>query len=297
MPPKTTWTTRLPEAIAEVNASAQPIWWTSHVAALLGLKRTQAVSLMTRFGAERRGRALEISRADLLRGLEQAAADGRRRPRAKGRAAGWLLRVPAAINQLETLPAETPLSTGDLASLLGLSSARAYELARSWGAEVRGRDLCLAASTVLAKLAEVADSEPFGDEIERQRVLRRRLSTAEELRIALEPGHRSVRGLGQLPPGVTVEPGRIEIVAASPKELLSGLVALAEALTHDLGGFAAVQRGWEEAIRPEPPAVGASGGAAIGPASGAEEPEEAGPLVPLPDASGLGAVARRLMKR
>jgi hypothetical protein len=295
MPPKATWMTRVPEAIAEVRASAQPVWWTSHVAALLGLKRTQAVALMSRFGAERRGRALEISRTELLRGLEAAQAAGRVRPQAKGRAPGWLLRVPAAISQLESLPAETPLSTGDLATLLGLSSGRAYELARHWGAGVRGRDLCLPVASVLDRLAEVADSQAFGEEIDRQRALRRRLSTAEDLRIPLEPGHRRVRTLHGLPPGITIEPGRIEIVAESPKELLGNLVALAEALTHDLGAFAAVQRGWEDAVRPPQPARSVP--AISLPSPTEAEAEEQGPLVALPDASGLGAVARRLIRR
>lgn len=296
MPPKATWMSQLPDAIAEVRASAQPIWWTSHVANLLGLKRTRAVALMTRFGAERRGRALEISRTELLRGLEEAAVAGRARPRARGRKVGWLLRVPAAITQLETLPADSPLSTGDLATLLGLSSGRAYELARKWGAEVRGRDFCLPVATVLDRLAELADSQAFGEEIDRQRALRRRLSAAEELRIPLEPGHRGVRALGSLPPGVTVEPGRIEIVAESPKELLAGLVALAEALTNDLGAFAAIQRGWEEAVRP-PQQAASSPAPSVPSPTYLDEPDEQGPLVALPDASGLGAVARRLMRR
>ena len=133
----------------------------------------------------------------------------------------WLLAVPDAIRQLETLDRDL-LTRRDVERLFGVSRARAAQLMRTFGAERVG------ASRVLRRAARVVTA-----------IRQARLTG---IRVAVPREAREAR-LSGLPAGVSVEPGRIEVRFSSAKDAVGRLFALAQALTHDYEQFEALVDG------------------------------------------------------
>ena len=131
----------------------------------------------------------------------------------------WLLAVPDAIRQLETLDRDL-LTRRDVERLFGVSRARAATLMRTFGA-----------SRVLRRTALLRQLRTY-----RQRAAFR---GEEERRTRLVAELRQAR-LAGLPAGVTVEPGRIEGRFSGAQDAVGRLFALAQALTHDYEQFEAL---------------------------------------------------------
>ena len=149
----------------------------------------------------------------------------------------WLLAVPDAIRQLEALDRDL-LTRRDLERLFGVSRARAAQLMRTFGAELTGYALVLRRTDLLRQLRKYRKRSAFrGEEQRRARVVAElRTARLTGIRVAVPVESLEAR-LGELPEGVTVEAGRIEVRFAGAKEAVVRLYALAQALTNDYERF------------------------------------------------------------
>ena len=123
----------------------------------------------------------------------------------------WLLAVPDAIRQLETLDRDL-LTRRDVERLFGVSRARAAQLMRTFGAERVGASRVLRRTALLRQLRTYRQRAAFRGEEERRTRLVAALRQARltGIRVAVPRAARAAR-LSGLPDGVSVEPGRIEV--------------------------------------------------------------------------------------
>jgi hypothetical protein len=160
----------------------------------------------------------------------------------------WLLAVPDAIAQLETLDREW-LTRRDLELLFGMSKPRAAVLMRTFGAERVGNVRMLARTQLLRHLRARTKSAAYSGEVDRRARLITALRRARVsgIRVPVAASVLSVK-LAGLPEGVTVERGRIEVRFDGAREAVGRLFALAQALTNDYERFEdRVGRGGESA--------------------------------------------------
>ena len=155
----------------------------------------------------------------------------------------WLLAVPDAIRQLETLDRDL-LTRRDVERLFGVSRARAAQLMRTFGAELVGASRVLRRTALLRQLRTYRQRAAFRGEEERRTRLVAALRQARltGIRVAVPREALEVR-LSGLPDGVSVEPGRIEVRFSGAQDAVGRLFALAQALTHDYEQFEALVDG------------------------------------------------------
>ena len=149
----------------------------------------------------------------------------------------WLLAVPDAIRQLDTLDRDL-LTRRDVERLFGVSRARAAQLMRTFGAARVGASRVLRRTALLRQLRQYRQRAAFRGEEERRTRLVAELRQARltGIRVAVPRAAR----LSGLPDGVSVEPGRIEVRFSSAQDAVGRLFALAQALTHDYEQFEAL---------------------------------------------------------
>ena len=152
----------------------------------------------------------------------------------------WLLAVPDAIRQLETLDRDL-LTRRDVERLFGVSRARAAQLMRTFGAERVGASRVLRRTALLRQLRKYRQRAAFRGEEERRTRLVAELRQARltGIRVAVPIEALEAR-LAGLPEGVTVEAGRIEVRFSGAQDAVGRLFALAQALTHDYEQFEAL---------------------------------------------------------
>ena len=123
----------------------------------------------------------------------------------------WLLAVPDAIRQLETLDRDL-LTRRDVERLFGVSRARTAQLMRTFGAELVGASRVLRRTALLRQLRTYRQRAAFRGEEERRTRLVAALRQARltGIRVAVPIEALEAR-LAGLPEGVSVEPGRIEV--------------------------------------------------------------------------------------
>jgi hypothetical protein len=155
----------------------------------------------------------------------------------------WLLALPDAIAQLETLDREW-LTRRDLEQLFGISKPRAAVLMRTFGAERLGNVRMLARPQLLRHLRARRKSAAFSGEVDRRERLITALRRARVsgIRVPVAASVLSLK-LAGLPDGVTVERGRIEVRFDGPREAVGRLFALAQALVNDFDRFEALVGG------------------------------------------------------
>ena len=149
----------------------------------------------------------------------------------------WLVAVPDAIKQLETLERNL-VTRKDVERLFGVGRARAAVLMRSFGAELTGNNLTLTRERLISELQGRHESQAFRDEEERRTHVELELRRARRrgVRVTVAAETLGVR-LEGLPDEVTVEGGRIEVRFQNAKEAVVRLFALAQALTNDYDEF------------------------------------------------------------
>ena len=159
----------------------------------------------------------------------------------------WLLAVPDAIRQLETLDRDL-LTRRDVERLLGVSRARAAQLMRTFGAELVGASRVLRRTALLRQLRTYRQRAAFrGEEERRTRLVAEfRQARLTGIRVAV-PSEACEARLSGLPEGVSVEPGRIEVRFSGAQDAVGRLFALAQALTHDYEQFEALVEAGEAA--------------------------------------------------
>ena len=149
----------------------------------------------------------------------------------------WLLAIPDAISQLEQLD-RTLLTRRDIERLFGVSKARAATLMQTFGAELVGNQRTLPRTKLLQQLKKHRGRAAFRHEEERRERL------VAELRQARLTGYRfkvpaetMSAKLADLPEGVSVERGRVEVRFDGAKDAVERLYALAHALVNDYERF------------------------------------------------------------
>jgi hypothetical protein len=149
----------------------------------------------------------------------------------------WLLAIPDAIAQLETLDREW-LTRRDLEQLFGISKPRAAVLMRTFGAERLGNVRMLARTQLLRHLRARRKSAAFSGEVDRRERLITALRRARVsgIRVPVAASVLSLK-LAGLPEGVTVERGRIEVRFDGARDAVGRLFALAQALVNDFDRF------------------------------------------------------------
>ena len=152
----------------------------------------------------------------------------------------WLLAIPDAVSQLEQLDRDL-LTRRDIERLFGVGKVRAAALMKTFGAELVGNQRTLPRTRLLQQLKKHRGRAAFRIEEER------RARLAAELRKARLTGYRfkvpvevMSAKLANLPEGVSVERGRIEVRFEGAEDALARLYALAQALGNDLTRFQAL---------------------------------------------------------
>ena len=155
----------------------------------------------------------------------------------------WLLAIPDAIKQLESLDREL-LTRRDIERLFGVSKVRAAQLITAFGAGRTGHMLTLPRAELLRQLRRHRKRAAFrGEEARRERVVTEiRKARLTGIRVAVPVEALEAR-LAGLPEGVTVEPDRIEVRFTGSQEAVKRLFALAQALTNDYERFEALVEG------------------------------------------------------
>jgi hypothetical protein len=153
----------------------------------------------------------------------------------------WIHRLGDALVALEGLSASV-VDSSAVASLLGVTPRHARRILGRLFDQPAGRGFVLLRSELVEKLRalqadplhqfEVQRRGRVSDELE---AVRRDLK-ARQVPIASLPYCPS--SLSDLPAGVSLEPGRLEIRFTSPEELLTNLLALAQAMGEDFERFA-----------------------------------------------------------
>ena len=150
----------------------------------------------------------------------------------------WLLAIPDAISQLEKLD-RTLLTRRDIEHLFGVSKVRAAALMKTFGAEMTGNLRTLPRKKLLQQLKKHRGRGAFRGEEERRARLVAELQKARltGVRSFKVPAETLSGKLANLPGGVSVARGRIEVRFDGAEDALARLYALAQALGNDYGRF------------------------------------------------------------
>ena len=157
--------------------------------------------------------------------------------------ARWLLAIPDALRQLEALDRDW-LARRDLETLFGVSRAQAANLMRTFGAVHTGGSRLLGRADLIRQLKKHQRGKAFQREQDRRDRVLSALQQARitGIRVAVPTEALSTK-LANLPEGVSVERGKIEVRFEGAKEAVARLFALAQALTNDYTRFEAVVEG------------------------------------------------------
>ena len=152
----------------------------------------------------------------------------------------WLLAIPDAISQLEQL--DRPLLTRrDIERLFGVGKVRAAALMKTFGAELVGNQRTLPRTKLLQQLKKHRGRSAFRVEEERRARVAAELQKARLTGVRFKvPVETMSAKLANLPDGVSVERGRIEVRFDGAEDALARLYTLAQALGNDLGRFQAL---------------------------------------------------------
>ena len=152
----------------------------------------------------------------------------------------WLLSIPDAISQLEQLD-RTLLTRRDVERLFGVSKARAATLMQTFGAELVGNQRTLPRTKLLQQLKKHRGRAAFRGEEERRARLVAELQQARLTGVRFKvPAETMSAQLANLPEGVSVARGRIEVRFDGAEDALARLYALAQALGNDYVRFEAL---------------------------------------------------------
>ena len=164
--------------------------------------------------------------------------------------ARWLMAIPDAIEQLEGLDRDL-LTRRDLEQLFGVSTPRASQLMRKFGAELVGYSRVLRRTDLLRQLRRYTQRAAFRAEERRvgRVAVELRKARLRGIRVAVPVESVEAASLSGLPEGVVVRADRIEVRFGSAREAVARLFALAQALTKDYERF-------ETLVKERKPAAG-----------------------------------------
>ena len=149
----------------------------------------------------------------------------------------WLLRIPHIIGQLQAL--DTPIVDRHTCErLFGVRRRRAIELMKQFGGYRSGNTVLLDRIALISKLAGIEQTAEYSYESTRKQKLSDKLdqlhrckaATQIRLPVSVRAQHNM---LTDLPPGITLTPGKLVVEFTGPEELFAQLYELAQAATND----------------------------------------------------------------
>ncbi len=147
----------------------------------------------------------------------------------------WYPKIEDALKQLED-PGELYVTRAGVEQLLGVSRRQAIYLLHRWGASTLAGNLVIRRDTLAGRLRAIRKGKIFVDEEQRLARLAGELRRARSAPLRFAAGPAAVK-VADLPEGVTIEPGRIEVRFDTPRQGVERLYALAKALVNDFGAF------------------------------------------------------------
>jgi hypothetical protein len=157
--------------------------------------------------------------------------------------ATWLLKIPEIVEQLEGFDVPV-VDRAIIEHLLGLRRRQAIEFLHGCGGFQAGRTFLVDRRVLIDHLLRLAAGEEFERESRRKERLNdkvdqlRRYQTAVRVRIPVQPDVFSWK-LADLPAGVALEPGHLQIEYSGTEDLLRKLFELSQAASNDYDRFRA----------------------------------------------------------
>ena len=149
----------------------------------------------------------------------------------------WLLAIPDAISQLKKLDRQL-LTRRDIERLFGVGKVRAAALMKTFGAQLVGNQRTLPRTKLLQQLKKHRGRAAFRGEEERRARLVAELQQARLTGVRFKvPAETLSAKLANLPEGVFVARGRIEVRFDGAEDALARLYSLAQALGNDYERF------------------------------------------------------------
>ena len=155
--------------------------------------------------------------------------------------ATWLLRVPEILRELSALEAPV-LDRAAFERLFGVRRRRAIQLLDSFGGYQAGRTFLVDRQELIGQLAGIGQGGEFRQERRRRLRLAETLDNLRRLRQAAEvriPAGEEAwqRRLQNLPAGIHLQPGLLQIEFDRPLDLLTKLFELSQAISNDFEKF------------------------------------------------------------
>ena len=156
----------------------------------------------------------------------------------------WLLKIPEIIRMLEAFDVPV-VDRAIIESLFGLRRRQAIELLHRFGGFESGKTFLVDRHVLIENLRRLAAGEEFEREIRRRDRLdhavdeMRRYQAAARVIIPVPPDVFS-RKMADLPAGVALTPGQLQVAFAGKEDLLAKLFELAQAASNDYDRFCAV---------------------------------------------------------
>jgi hypothetical protein len=131
-----------------------------------------------------------------------------------------------------------------LERLFGLGRRQAINLAHQLGGYTVGKALLVPRANLLAFLEATVEGRPYQAEEDRRRRVREAVDDArrdlDARRVTFKVPVVATRTIKDLPPGVQVGPGRLELTGTDANDLLQKLFALSRAIAGDFKTFEAM---------------------------------------------------------
>jgi hypothetical protein len=149
----------------------------------------------------------------------------------------WLLHIPTIIQQLQALDAPV-VDRRICERLFGVRRRRAITLMQQFGGYKSGNTALVDRIAMISKLADIEQTAEYSYESTRKQKLSDKLdqlhrckaATKIRLPVSVMAQHNM---LTDLPPGITLSPGKLVIEFTAPEELFAKLYELAQAATND----------------------------------------------------------------
>jgi hypothetical protein len=153
----------------------------------------------------------------------------------------WLLRLPQIVEELAALDRPV-LDRATIERVFRLKRRRAIELMHRFQGYQAGRTFLLDRLQLLGQLQRLLESPEFLGEVHRkerltealEKIRKQRRAARVELPVAADVLKRKMR---DLPPGINLRPGLLEVDFQTPEELLAKLFELAQAISNDYEAF------------------------------------------------------------
>ena len=157
----------------------------------------------------------------------------------------WIHRLDAALEGLRELPCPV-VDSRAVASLLGITPRHARRVLGRLFGQPAGRGFVALRLELMERLEQLRVDPDHQMEVRRRDRVEDQLAVVRQAwkarQVPIAAPERAAEGLADLPAGVHLEAGRLEIRFETPEQLLTHLVSLAQAISEDYERFAELGR-------------------------------------------------------